>query len=176
MVTPKPFRGLVPSFTLGCLLFAVCTGAEEATPSTVATNVTEQALTADGFPLARASRVTDAPVVDGDVLNDSAWSEAQAVTGFVQNTPDEGQPSSERTQVFIVYTNDSLYVGVVCYVADPATIIVSDRRRDSQLRETDSFQIILDTFLDRQNGFVFGTNPVGIEYDGQVTNEGGGGR
>ena len=75
-----------------------------------------------------------------------------------------------------MYTNDSLYVGVVCYVADPATIIVSDSRRDSQLRDTDSFQIILDTFLDRQNGFVFGTNPAGIEYDGQITNEGGGGR
>ena len=38
----------------------------------------------------------------------------------------------------------------------------------------DSFQIIFDTYHDRQNGFVFGTNPAGIEFDGQVTNEGGG--
>ena len=42
------------------------------------------------------------------------------------------------------------------------------------LEETDSFQIILDTFHDGQNGFVFGTNPAGVEYDGQVTNEGQG--
>ena len=42
------------------------------------------------------------------------------------------------------------------------------------LEETDSFQIILDTYLDKQNGFVFGTNPAGLEYDGQVTNEGQG--
>ena len=41
--------------------------------------------------------------------------------------------------------------------------------------ETDSFQIILDTYRDQQTGFVFGTNPVGIEYDGQVTREGEGG-
>ena len=176
MATPNPFRGLVPFLTLGWLLCVVGAGANEATPPAVVTQATAQVLTTEGSPLARASRVTDAPIVDGDVLNDPAWSEAQAVTGFIQNTPDEGQPSSERTQVFLVYTNDSLYVGVVCYVSDPSTIIVSDSRRDSQLRDTDSFQIIFDTFLDRQNGFVFGTNPAGIEYDGQVTNEGGGGR
>ena len=41
--------------------------------------------------------------------------------------------------------------------------------------DTDTFQMIVDTYRDRQNGFVFGTNPAGIEYDGQVTNEGQGG-
>jgi len=62
----------------------------------------------------------------------------------------------------------------VCFVRDPATIIVSDARRDSSLVETDSFQIVLDTYRDQQNGFVFGTNPAGLEYDGQLTNEGEG--
>ena len=126
--------------------------------------------------IAYPSRASIAPVIDGVILNDPAWTEITPVEGFVQNTPDEGQPSTERTQVYIVYTNDTLYFGVVCHVTDPATIIVSDSRRDSQLRDTDSFQIIVDPFLDKQNGFVFGTNPAGIEYDGQVTNEGGGGR
>ena len=164
MAARIPFRGLLFLFALGCLLFPVSSGAQE------------QELTANVLPVARASRVSEAPVLDGNVLNDPAWRDAPAIRGFIQNTPDEGQPSSERTEVFVVYTNDTLYFGVVCYVLDSATIIVSDSRRDSQLRETDSFQIILDTFLDKQNGFVFGTNPAGIEYDGQVTNEGGGGR
>ena len=114
-------------------------------------------------------------MVDGDVLGDPAWVDALPVSEFTQNTPDEGNPASERTDVFIVYTEDTLYFGVVCYVEDPTTIIVADSRRDSQLQETDSFQIIIDTFLDRQTGFVFGTNPAGIEYYGQVTNEGQGG-
>ena len=65
-------------------------------------------------------------------------------------------------------------MGVVCYVRNRGTIIVSDSRRDTPLNETDSFQIIFDTYLDKQNGFVFGTNPAGLEYDGQVTNEGQG--
>ena len=59
--------------------------------------------------------------------------------------------------------------------AIPSSIIVSDSRRDAGLDDTDSFQIIFDTYRDRQNGFVFGTNPAAIEYDGQVTNEGQGG-
>ena len=123
---------------------------------------------------ARASRVSRAPVIDGDVLGDPAYEDAPVASGFRQTTPDEGQRSSERTEVRIVYTDDTLYFGVVCYTRDADTIIVADSRRDSQMNNTDSFQIILDTFLDQQNGFVFGTNPAGIEYDGQVTNEGQG--
>ena len=140
------------------------------------TSAQEQDVTAAAGLVAHASRVDSAPVVDGVVLTDPAWAEVTPVEGFIQNTPDEGQPSTERTQVYIGYTDETLYVAVVCYVTDPDTIIVSDSRRDSQLRDTDSFQMILDPFLDKQNGFVFGTNPAGIEYDGQVTNEGGGGR
>ena len=126
------------------------------------------------FPMARAVGVGEAPIVDGEVLGDSIWDDAVPLTGFVQNTPDEGQPASERTEVRVLYTADTLYFGVICYVADPTTIIIADSRRDSSLDETDSFQIILDTYLDKQSGFVFGTNPAGVEYDGQVTNEGQG--
>ena len=74
----------------------------------------------------------------------------------------------------IVYTDDTIYFGIVCYVRDPSTIIVSDARRDSSLNDTDSFRLVLDTYQDEQNGFVFGTNPVGVEYDGQLTNAGQG--
>ena len=127
-----------------------------------------------GASVATAALVEVPPTLDGDVLGDPAWAAAQPVTGFRQTTPDEGQPASQRTEVWVVYTADTLYVGVVCYDEDPSTIIVADSRRDSSLAETDSFQIILDTYLDHQNGFVFGTSPSGLEYDGQVTNEGQG--
>ena len=116
-----------------------------------------------------------APVLDGAVLADPAWAAAPPATGFVQTQPDEGRPASERTEVRIVFTADTLYFGVVCYDRDPASIIVTDSRRDSSLADSDSFQLILDTFLDRQNGFVFGTSPSGQEYDGQLVNEGAGG-
>ena len=120
----------------------------------------------------RAVRVEGVPEIDGDVLGDPMWDAADPTTGFRQSTPNEGQPASERTEVRIVYNGETLYVGVICYVRDPGTIIVSDSRRDTPLNETDSFRIIIDTYRDSQNGFVFGTNPAGLEYDGQVNRRG----
>ena len=131
-------------------------------------------LTAAGFPVAHALKIEGSPTIDGVVLGEAFWEDAVVATGFRQNTPDEGQPASERTEVRITYNQDTLYFGIVCYTRDSSTIIVADSRRDSLLEETDSFQMIIDTYQDQQNGFVFGTNPAGIEYDGQVTNEGQG--
>ncbi len=128
-----------------------------------------------GRPELAAVRVEQPPVLDGDVLGDPAWQSATPGDTFWQEQPDEGQPASERTEVRVVYTTDTLFVGVVAYDRDPNAIIVSDARRDAPLDNTDSFQIIFDTYRDGLSGFVFGTNPAGIEYDGQVTNEGQGG-
>ena len=147
--------------------------AQQSSSDGTATAETRQ-LTTDGFPLARALRVSEPPVIDGDVLGDPAYADALLATGFVQSRPFEGEPSSERTEVRILYTADTLYFGIVCFTDDPTTIIAADSRRDSDLTDTDSFQIILDTYHDGLNGFIFGTSPAGVEYDGQVTNEGQG--
>jgi hypothetical protein len=124
--------------------------------------------------IARAKRVDVAPVIDGD-LGDGVWQAVDPIDNFVQAEPVEGQPPSERTEVRIIYDDKTLYLSVMNYDSEPAGILVTDSRRDSDLGETDSFQVILDTYHDLQNGFVFGTNPAGIEYDGQVSNEGLGG-
>ncbi len=117
----------------------------------------------------RAVRLEAAPTVDGVVLGEELWSGLPAATDFRQNTPNEGLPASEATEVYIGFTDDTLYLAVVCHDRDPSGIIVSDSRRDASLGDTDSFQVIFDTYLDGQSGFVFGTNPAGIEFDGQVT-------
>ncbi len=123
-------------------------------------------------PSMQASRAATPPTLDGDVLGDPAWSQVRPATGFVQTNPFAGREASERTEVRISFDDATLYVGVVCYDRDPKAIIVSDSRRDASLDETDSFQVIFDTFADQQNGFVFGTNPAGIEYDAQVVQGG----
>lgn len=132
------------------------------------------ALTTD-FRTTAASRVEDPPILDGEVRGDPAWAGATPTTGFVQNAPDQGLPATERTEVRVVFTEDTIYFGIICYDRDPSAIIVTDSRRDSSLTSSDSVQLILDTFRDRQNGFVFGTSPSGQEYDGQLINEGAGG-
>jgi hypothetical protein len=128
----------------------------------------------DDVRVARARRVDSAPVIDGD-LSDRVWQATEPIGDFIQADPVEGQPASERTEVRIIYDENTLYLSVMAYDSEPSGILVTDSRRDSDLGETDSFQVILDTYHDRQNGFVFGTNPAGIEYDGQVSNEGLGG-
>jgi len=150
----------------GLLLAAVAVAGADTTPAPVAPAEPPEAV---------AVRGTSTPVVDGDVLADPAWATVSALTDFWQIMPDAGAPASQPTEVRILFSDDTLYFGVVCRDSEPAGIVVNESRRDSELAETDSFQIILDTYRDRQNGFVFGTNPAGLEYDGQVTNEGQGG-
>jgi hypothetical protein len=123
-------------------------------------------------PTARAFKAAEGPVLDGRVADDPAWMSIEPLVDFWQTAPDAGAAVSERTEVRILYTDDMLYVGVVLWDRDPAGLTVSDARRDSPLDDTDSFRILLDTYRDRQNGFIFATNPAALEYDGQVTAEG----
>lgn len=154
------------------VLAAMCAGLG---PLDTAQSQSASPYDATATPSVEALRVETGPIMDGEVLNDEAYSEAFPIRSFWQTTPDAGSPVSERTEVRIVYTDRALFIGVMCYDGDPSGIIVSDSRRDAPLDETDSFQFILDTYLDGQNGFVFGTNPAGIEFDAQVTKEGQGG-
>ena len=125
-------------------------------------------------PTASASAITSAPVIDGR-LADAAWAEGQVLTGFVQREPTEGRPVSERTEVRVAYDGEALYIGAWLFDSDPTSLVFGQTLRDASLNESDAFVLVLDTYLDRQNGFVFGTTPAGIEYDGQVANEGQGG-
>jgi hypothetical protein len=110
--------------------------------------------------------------IDGVVIDDPVWEAVSATDQMVQQKPNAGFPASERTLIRIAYTSTTLYVAVVCYDKEPGRLVVSDARRDATLDNTDSFLLILDTYHDQQNGFIFGTNPIGVEYDGQVDNEG----
>ena len=116
-----------------------------------------------------------APTIDGEILGDPAWPPAVSTDRFWQTQPDDGQPSTQETEIRIGFTDDALYIGIIAYDDEPERIVVTDSRRDANLDNTDAVLIVIDGLLDRQNGFVFGTNPVGAEYDGQVTREGASG-
>ena len=111
------------------------------------------------------------PALDGRV-DEPVWLDTAPFSNFTQQDPIEGAPATERTDVRVLFTPTHVYVGLICFDADPSRIIVSQSRRDAPLTETDSVVLVFDTFNDNQNAFVFGTNPVGIEYDGQVSREG----
>ena len=125
-------------------------------------------------PSMAAVQIETEPTMDGDVINDPVWQSIEPITELIQVQPDNGFAASERTEVRVAYTARTMYVSAVCYDSTPEKLVVSDARRDASLDGTDSFLFIFDTFHDGQNGFVFGTNSLGVEYDGQVDNEGQG--
>jgi len=118
-----------------------------------------------------AVQATEGVRVDG-VLDDAVWSRATPVSGFVQAEPREGQPASERTEVRIAWDAEYLYIGAYMHEDDPEGLVVTDIKKDFTETEQDAFSVILDTFHDRRNGYLFSTNPEGARADQQVANEG----
>lgn len=119
-----------------------------------------------------ALRVDDSPKIDGN-LNEEIWAVTVPVTtGFRQKEPREGEPASEKTEVRVIYNDESIYFGVVCFDSEPSRVIATELRRDNDLSSDDSFWIILDTFHDHRNSFLFKTNPLGTKFDALVTDEG----
>ncbi len=123
-----------------------------------------------------ANYIDQSPEIDGNVLNDNIWKSVPSIGPFTQTKPLMGNPSSEETDLKIAFTKDFMFIGVVCYDSSPNTLVVSDSRRDANLDNDDSFLFIVDTYNDQQNGFLFGTNSAGMEYDAQIDNEGVGNR
>ncbi len=123
------------------------------------------------FTVGKLADAADAPVIDGKV-NEAVWQNVQPYATFTQQDPIEGDPASEKTEVRVIVGKGNLYISVIAFDGDPSKIIVSQARRDASRSEPDSIVLVLATFNDNQNAFVFGTNPLGIEYDGQVAREG----
>ena len=143
-------------------------------PVQVAAQPRAAATAADERPVAQAVRTEAAIRIDGR-LDEAAWAAAPVLSDFIQNTPFAGRPASEVTEVRVLFDDDAIYVGARMLDREPGGILAGENRRDAPLTEADAFLILLDTYLDGQNGFIFGTTPAGIEYDGQVTREGQGG-
>ncbi len=127
-------------------------------------------------PDVKAHRFITSPTLDGDVRSDPAWQNAQATSGFLQVQPVPGAPATQKTEVFVGFTDTALWIGVIAHDDNPDGIIISEGRRDSSLDQTDSFRFVIDGLLDKQNGYVFGTNPTSMQYDAQVIKEGGSGQ
>jgi hypothetical protein len=128
---------------------------------------------APGPPAAPAMKIADAPVIDG-VLDDATWDRLQVLAPFTQRIPQDGQPASLQTDVRVGYDESALYVGIRAHDDRADEIVPGEGIRDTDLSNSDALVLIFDTYKDGVNGFVFGTNPAGVEYDGQVVDQGGG--
>jgi len=155
------------------ILAAALAGIFFFTPRTVQAQAGNEARPGASFPAARALRVDVSPIVDGR-LDEEVWQSAEVLGNFIQRIPRDGAPASEPTEVRVLYTNEAIYVGAWLWDSEPGRIVDGEAIRNAPLDDSDAVLFVFDAFADRQNGFVFGTNPSGIEFDGQVTDEGRG--
>ena len=118
-----------------------------------------------------AVRTHNPILIDGS-LDEAAWDEASPASGFIQREPREGKPASFDTEVRVLYDDQYLYLGVLALDGEPDGLTVNDITRDFATTTGDSFGVVLDTFMDHRNGYIFQTNPQGAKYDAQFFNEG----
>jgi hypothetical protein len=120
----------------------------------------------------RAVRLAEPISLDGR-LDERVYHETEAISGFVQQEPREGTPATEKTEVWVAYDDNAVYIGARLWESDPSRRVMSDMRRDASnlSNNNDHFAVLLDTFYDRRNGYVFLANAQGGMVDAQVTNE-----
>jgi hypothetical protein len=106
--------------------------------------------------------------LDG-VLDEPQWKGNPSVIRLTQVEPHQGQPPTEETKVWLAYSEDALYIAVLCEDREPGRIIATEMRRDAILQDNDNLEIILDTHHDHRNAYYFSTNPAGALVDGRVT-------
>jgi hypothetical protein len=139
-------------------------------------------LTLSPFSLAAKERVADSPLptitagriksalkIDG-YLSEKEWEKAGVFSNFLQREPEEYSPPTEKTSVRVVYNKDFLYFGIICYDSEPEDIVATDMQRDSDIEYDDHIIILLDTFHDKRNAYIFAVNPAGARTDGLVVN------
>jgi hypothetical protein len=107
--------------------------------------------------------------IDG-MLDEPAWSHAAVLTGFSQFSPQDGVPAADSTRVLIWYSANALYVGVRAYENHGAVhATLADR---DKIAADDNVQLILGTFHDHRQAYVFAVNPFGVQMDGTIIETG----
>ena len=122
----------------------------------------------------RAIKLSSPLTLDG-VLDEEVYAREAPFDGMVQVAPDYGKPASERSDIWITYDQQNMYLTCRCWdSAPPDEWVVNELRRDTGgLRNNEHIGVLFDTFYDRRSGFAFYTNPLGARADYSVVDEGG---
>lgn len=116
----------------------------------------------------QAYRIEEEINIDG-VLDENIW-QNPAVSGFTQKDPDEGASATFKTEVWVGYDSEALYIAARMYDPAPDSIVGRLGRRDAYIN-SDWFKISLDTYHDHRSGFSFSINPSGSIQDEALYND-----
>ena len=109
--------------------------------------------------------------VDGE-MDDEAWTKADSATNFFMVLPMDTSFAKVKTEVRMCYDDHAFYMLVICHKLIPGRYFVESLRRDFVFGKNDNFLVFIDPFNDQTNGFSFGANAAGAQWDGSMYNGG----
>ncbi len=128
-----------------------------------------------GLSQIKAVRAESEVRLDGR-LTEPQWMTITPVSDFTQRELNEGAAPTEKTEVRVMYDDDNIYFGVICYDSEPDKIIHKELKWDGGGGSSrtmrgftpvdDMFTFVLDTYNSRRSGMYFAVNPNGAQYDG----------
>lgn len=119
----------------------------------------------------RAVRLA-APLAFDGRLDDDVYRTVPAIGGFIQQEPNEGQPASEKTELWIFFDDRNVYFSARMSSSQPDRIRANEMRRDSNnLLKNDFFYLTLDTLFDHRSGIFLLTNALGGQRDALLSDE-----
>jgi len=122
---------------------------------------------AEGRATVRALRIGQPLRIDG-ALDEALYRDVRPISDFIQVEPDGGDAATERTETWVAFDDDNIYVSFKVWDSHMETLVATEMRRDStsSWQGNDLVAFILDTFYDRRTAFTFTTNPLGGRSDG----------
>src|SRR5438270_9514880 len=117
----------------------------------------------------RVPRVETDVTIDGN-LSEPVWQDAALLTGFSEFSPHDGIPAADSTQVLVWYSPTAVYFGIRAFESHGglhATLANRDK-----IDADDNVQILLGTFHDHRQAYVFAVNPFGVQMDGTIAEQG----
>jgi len=108
------------------------------------------------------------PIIIDGLPNEMSWQDAAVTSDFHMVLPMDTSLSKARTKVSMTYDNEAIYLLAICYDDLPGGYIVESLRRDFSFGANDNFLVFIDPFDDMTNGFTFGANAAGAQWDGMM--------
>ena len=120
----------------------------------------------------RIARANSIIKIDGNI-DEAAWSEAEPAKDFFMVSPMDTSYANVLTEVRMTYDDANIYISAICYQPNAKSYAVESLRRDFAYTKNDNFLLIIDPFDDQTNGFTFGVNAAGAQWDGLIFNSNG---
>ena len=102
--------------------------------------------------------------IDGEI--DASWKDCETASNFNMVLPMDTSKALVRTEVKMTYDDHHLYIIAICYTKDDQSFMVESLKRDFNFGKNDNFLLFMDPFDDQINGFTFGSNAAGAQWDG----------